>query len=306
MVFDLSIPRKYIDHYGRLFSTVRDMCAFHDVSVKTYQSRRYLGYTIEQALTKDVVKYIDHCGRLFSTVRDMCAFHDVPVKTYQSRRYVGHTVEQALTGDIVKQTTSVACKDHKDNEFPSVKAMCEYYGVVDVTFYARLKRGCTLEQALTGSGLKHSAPSACKDHKGNEFPSAKAMCKYYGVSEPVYYGRLKRGCTLEQALTGSAPSPTAPIICKDHKDNEFPSVRAMCKYYGINDSVYYARLKQGYTLEQALTGSGLKQTASIICKDHNGMEFPSISAMCKYHGVTTASYYTRLKKRLYIRAGTNG
>jgi len=55
-MIDLSNSHKHIDHCGRLFSTLKGMCTFHDISVETYKSRRRLGYTLEQALTGSGIK----------------------------------------------------------------------------------------------------------------------------------------------------------------------------------------------------------------------------------------------------------
>ena len=311
-MIDLSNSHKHIDHCGRLFSTLKGMCTFHDISVETYKSRRRLGYTLEQALTGSGIKRTpsiackDHKGNEFPSVKAMCKYYGVNEPVYYARLKRGCTLEQALTGNGIKQTTSIVCKDHKDNEFPSVKDMCAYYGVDDSTYYARLNRGCTLEQALTGNGAKRTPSIACKDHKDNEFPSVKAMCEYYDVDDATYYDRLKRGCTLEQALTGSGIKRTPSIACKDHKDNEFPSVKAMCKYYGVGVFTYYVRLNQGYTLEQALMGNGVKRTTSVACKDHKDNEFPSVKAMCAYYGVDDSTYYARLNRGCTLEQALTG
>lgn len=39
------------------------------------------------------------------------------------------------------------------------------------------------------------------DHKGNEFPTIKAMCDFWGVSYHTYRYRRSRRVTLELALT---------------------------------------------------------------------------------------------------------
>lgn len=56
------------------------------------------------------------------------------------------------------------------NAYPSVKAMCEAWGVTEATFNSRLKRD------------KKTGPKSCTDHQGQTFPSLKAMCEAWGVS----------------------------------------------------------------------------------------------------------------------------
>ena len=40
------------------------------------------------------------------------------------------------------------------------------------------------------------------DHKGNQFTSKSAMCRYWDISVPVFNYRLDKGLSIEQCLTG--------------------------------------------------------------------------------------------------------
>lgn len=47
-----------------------------------------------------------------------------------------------------------------------------------------------------------------KDHEGTEFPSITALCEYYGIERKTFCQRIKRGWSLEDALTVEVcPSP---------------------------------------------------------------------------------------------------
>ena len=40
---------------------------------------------------------------------------------------------------------------------------------------------------------------------------------------------------------------------RDHLGNRYPTVRDMCRAYGISTATFYAALEEGATLEEALT-----------------------------------------------------
>ena len=80
------------------------------------------------------------------------------------------------------------------------------------------------------------------------------------------------------------------IKITDHLGNEFDSVRALAKFYGLDERTLAHRL-QKMPIEQALTKTVQRK---MHVTDHLGNEFDSINAMAKYHDVS----YFRLTKRI--------
>jgi hypothetical protein len=82
----------------------------------------------------------------------------------------------------------------------SLKQMAEKYGLDKTTVSLRLKRGWSLESALT------TPPGERRDNRkyltfnGMTLPFSQ-MAKHYGLKPPTLSMRLKRGMTLEEALT---------------------------------------------------------------------------------------------------------
>lgn len=56
-------------------------------------------------------------------------------------------------------------------------------------------------------------------------------------------------------------------MVKDHLGNEFKGVREMYLHYGLNESIYYQRKRQGQSLEKILTTPVRLQKNS--CLDDN-------------------------------------
>ena len=80
-------------------------------------------------------------------------------------------------------------------------------------------------------------------------------------------------------------------MCKDHLGNTYSSIKEMCVHYGVPFKLYSGRIRQGWTIEQALT----KSTKDTYCQDHQGCSFTDIKAMCAHYGINRITYAKRRK-----------
>lgn len=143
------------------------------------------------------------------------------------------------------------CTDHLGNQFPTTTAMCEHWGVPRATYNSRLRKGWSVEEALTDTGpCKRFIP--CTDHTGRKFTNLNAMCRAWYITKNTYHYRRNLGWTVEEALTGTGRY-RGGTPCTDHEGNTFPSQRAMCEAWGISPKTFSGRVSQGMNLEQALT-----------------------------------------------------
>lgn len=85
--------------------------------------------------------------------------------------------------------------------------------------------------------------------------------------------------------------------CIDHKGREFPSLRAMCRAWGVNWHTFLWRRKRGWDLEDSLTGtvSALGKVQGKPVTDWDGMDFRSIAAMARWHNLPYNVVYWRLR-----------
>lgn len=189
--------------------------------------------------------------------------------------------------------------DHLGNKFESLSAMARYWDISDSTLNSRLAKGISVEQALTYTteDMKR-LNTECKDHLGNTYQSKNAMCQAYGIDRQVYFGRIAIGWSVKDALTTPINAqPANSKIIKDHTGQEFKSISDMCKKWNIGRSTYNARIKQGWTIEKALTTKAKK--IDIIQKehkDHLGNTYPSLTKMCEHYGITHYTFHTRVNK----------
>ena len=202
------------DHKGQIFPSQSEMARHYGIRPKLYFKRRAAGYSIEASLTGVGVRSMstpceDHKGNQFVSVNEMCRHYGIGSTTFFERLKYGHTLEEALTmpvKDNVPYTAPRQSTDHKGNVFVSEKEMCRHYGVDRTTYKNRRLRGMSIEQALTAASQRgKSGPHiSCIDHLGISYPSIKAMCRAHGVCVRTYRDRIRRGYSVEEALTTEA------------------------------------------------------------------------------------------------------
>ena len=86
------------------------------------------------------------------------------------------------------------------------------------------------------------------DHLGIEYETLTDMLRAYRVSRDIYKYRIEHGYSLEEILT-KKKKPKVGKVIKDKYRNVFPNVTQFCKYYGIQTSQYYYKLKKGYSID---------------------------------------------------------
>lgn len=143
-----------------------------------------------------------------------------------------------------------------------------------------------------------------KDHLGVEFDSVEEKSKAWGIPVELYLSRISRGWSERDALTiGSSEKARQPVY--DHLHNEYPSIRAMCKAYGVRESTFSKRRSRGRSLQESLMPERLvrkdakpkvacKNTR--ICYDPSGREFPNRSEMCKFWHMDYFIYQARISR----------
>lgn len=166
-------------------------------------------------MNKDLVVQ-DHTGRKFCCISAMCRHYRIKPDEFMWRMSEGWTVEEALTScrrstsenkvrrKALVNSMSLNCvKDHIGQSFPSVEAMCLYYDIPMVTYMFRRTQGWDLREALTtpvGAFQKRTV----FDHMGQKYESVDAMCRHYRVAVSTFKDRIKKGWSLEKALTVGA------------------------------------------------------------------------------------------------------
>lgn len=148
-----------------------------------------------------------------------------------------------------------------------------------------------------GEGIK------CTDHLGQEFPSLAAMLRHWDVPDISYrYRRNKLGWDLEKTLTTKTMNSDDAGCheCTDHLGQTFKSKRAMCDHWRIPRHIYFRRISEGWSVEDALTKPLKYNGKRKMIKDHLGNEFINVDEMCEFWKTTKQQYIINIRNNLTV------
>lgn len=166
-------------------------------------------------------------------------WYGTDLKTFEKEKDLTQSVSNKTSNIQKKPSLSIACKDHLGNLFSSKKARADYWHRNVTSIESWLKKGFTLEEALTGKLLyqKEDAGSKdintrYKDHEGRYFNSLEDMCKFWDISPELYQKRLRSHWTQEEALALSEDGTQHKFTV----DGElFKTLEDCAKAYGITN-----------------------------------------------------------------------
>lgn len=143
----------------------------------------------------------DHQGRNFKSCEEMCDFWGIDLDVYRCRVHsLNWTKERALTTPVkTRNRIKLPTTDHKGRTFESFEQLARNYAMCPDTLKHRLKRGLSLEQALS-MPVRRGQHVRCKDHLGTVYCTFTDMCKHWGVRYTTFISRLNRGLSVEECL----------------------------------------------------------------------------------------------------------
>lgn len=143
----------------------------------------------------------DHKGRKFKSCEEMCNFWGVDLDVYRCRVHsLKWSKERALTTPAkTRIRIKLPTTDHRGRSFESFEQLARNYAMCPDTLKHRLKKGLSLEQALT-TPARRGQHVACKDYLGNLYYTFTDMCKNFEVRYTTFISRLNRGLSIEECL----------------------------------------------------------------------------------------------------------
>lgn len=121
------------------------------------------------------------------------------------------------------------------------------------------------------------------DHQGRKFKSCEEMCEFWGVDLENYNCRVHSlKWTKERALTTPVKTRMRRTLpTNDHQGRAFESFEQLARFYAMCPDTLKHRLKNGMSLEQALT-MPVRRGQHVQCKDHLGTVYYTFTDMCTH------------------------
>ena len=131
----------------------------------------------------------------------MCDFCGGDLDVYRCRVHsLKWTKERALTTAVKNRIRmKLPTVDHEGQNFESFEELARFYAMCPDTLKHRLKRGLSLEEALT-MPVRRGQHVVCKDHLGTVYYTFTDMCTYWGVKYSTFIERFNRGLSIEECL----------------------------------------------------------------------------------------------------------
>lgn len=206
---ELFSTQKVLEYKGKVYKSQLEF-------VKEYGfSRTYFLKCLDKGMSLDeiVSNYrnfkegrVDHLGKEFKTEREMAKHWGISLEVYKGRRRSGWSLEKSLTTPTRLVREPVKYKDFKGRVFSSAKSMAKEYKVSSTTLLRMLDGGKSTEEVthfLSQRVVQRRRGITCSDHLGNSYPTKSEMLAHWGMSKSTFDGRLRRGWSLEEALTGN-------------------------------------------------------------------------------------------------------
>ena len=161
-------------------------------------------------------------------------------------------------------------------KYNSLVELCESYGVNYALFSSRIANGWSVDEALGLEERNKSKKGTLVVEGLNGEISLAEFCRDMNVSYSVVRNRIKKGYTLEEAVT-SKKIPKVKINGVEYKSLSDACGKLKMPYY-----VVCMRISNGWTLEEAFNPLGRKNVVAF------GVEYPSLKKVCEHFNV---NYY---------------
>lgn len=282
---------------GKKYKNVAVACRAHEVPYHIYVGRIRCGWIPEQAMGL-VPRYDgEKClGSIYLVTQISTGKHYVGQTIHGdvAVRWEGHLacaakgaktpLHRAIRSAGDKDFTLVELSRHNTRDelnAAEVEAIAEHKALVPMGF----------NKNAGGSGWHKGTPIVWK---GKKYRSTPDLARAVGMSKVVLSGRLRAGWSLKRAIETpkiTTGSHAQPIVIAGVW---YPSRKHACQAYEIDPPTVCRRLKQGWSLERAITEPTGRNAGQVIVVD--GVQYKSLLAAAKAYGLSYKTLEHRLNK----------
>lgn len=192
-----------VEFNGKVYSSYSELAREFDFSESYLQRKLSKGLSLGDILNKYISSLTveDHLGTKYSCIAEMLDSWNISRGAYEYRKGQGWSLKKILTTPVRTGSRAKECVDFNGRIFPSLTLMAKFYGINLTSLRNRMAEGETPAEALKNI-LKSKSNNVVRDHIGNSFTSNVKMAQHWKVNYDTYRDRIKRGWSLEEALTG--------------------------------------------------------------------------------------------------------
>lgn len=259
-------------------------------------------------------KGVDYNGTYYQTHKTLAERYNVDYGVFMYRIKSNWSLSQALGDEPPPINDPNAIEVNLPvGTFNSISSAANHLKIDKDTVYSRLKHGKTIEQAFGFEPIHHALYRQIKID-GKTYASVRSAAQSYGISYTTVKDRLRgdRGViwTIEQALEITSPPPRKPPPRWNDKKvyafgNEYSSQASFARAHNVNPQMVIARLKKGYTPEEAVILPSLKGQSPegipnskhkpIYLVGNDKVQYYSAAKMASDIGSSTSTIKTFLK-----------
>lgn len=181
----------------------------------------------------------------------------------------------------------------------SNKEIAEHFGINYYTFMRRINRGYSIEEAIDWNNRKKGRLITVYKNTNKEFRgNLKEIANHYNISYNALLSRINRkNLTTEEAITYNTNLNKKLITVFKGTDKEFTGTKTdISKHFGIKYVNLQARLRYGYTIEEAINWNGGRKRNIITVFKNTEKEF---SGNCKEISKHFDISYSTLREKIY-------
>lgn len=186
--------------------------------------------------------------------------------------------------------------EYKGKFYVSTRSLSQDLGIPYNHMHKQLHRGMSIDDVVKGYKSRN-----IEDHLGNRFESTTEMLNHWGISANSFYGRLRKGWSLEKVLSTPMRKVKKDKKYKDFKGNLFTSISDMAREYGVSYSALQKFLNEGKTSEEATF-----LISQRVVKDHLGNIYPTIVKMAESYNVSVELLHNRLSTGWSVEEALTG
>ena len=133
-------------------------------------------------------------------------------------------------------------------KYNSLLELAEAYGIKANTLRERLRRGIPIDKAVAGKGCLRSV-----EYGGKTYVSLSDLSESLNISYLNLLRRINNGLSVDVSVKECLEISRGERKKIEFRGEWYPSYSALAKAWGISKQILSLRLKNGWTLEEAVT-----------------------------------------------------